>query len=285
MRIGIVANVKKPRSSVLVRELLVWLQRHGHEAIVHQDLAEIVGDDRLVCPQKEFRRRCDLVVAIGGDGTILNAARIVTPYDVPVLGVNLGTLGFLAELVPKDLYPALKKILSGKHRIEERMLLRARIGRGKWHYALNDMVIDKGGISRVIELNVWINGHFVGSYKADGLIISTPTGSTAYSLSAGGPIVNPKMKAIIATPICPHSLAVRPLIIDHDEILRIEVVSDHDKMTFNVDGQESHRMRSGDVLTAAAANQTLKLVRVDSRSFYEILRTKLKWSIKPANEE
>jgi NAD+ kinase len=227
-----------------------------------------------------------MVVAVGGDGTILNAARILVPADVPVLGVNLGTLGFLAEVVPRDLHRAMGKVLAGKHTIEERMLLKARIGdSGAWHYALNDLVIDKGGISRVIELHVWIDDHFVGSYKADGLIVSTPTGSTAYSLSAGGPIMNPKMRAIVATPICPHSLAVRPLVIDQDEVLKVEVASDHEKMTFNVDGQESHRLRSGDVMMAAAAVPTLKLVRVGSRTFYEILRTKLKWGIKPATEE
>jgi NAD+ kinase len=286
MRVGILANRKKKGSLDLVRGLLKWLQDHGHQAVLPEEVSAWLGRRQQACSSGEFRKRSQLVVAIGGDGTILNAARVLAPHDVPVLGVNLGTLGFLAEVVPKDLYGAMKKVLAGEHSLEERMLLKARIGEaGTWRYALNDMVIDKGGISRVIELHVWIDDHFVGSYKADGLIVSTPTGSTAYSLSAGGPIMNPKMRAIVATPICPHSLAVRPLVIDHDEVLRVEVVSDHKRMTFNVDGQESHRLRSGDVMTASAATPTLKLVRVGSRSFYEILRTKLKWGIKPATEE
>jgi NAD+ kinase len=286
MRVGILANVEKPESGPLVMKLMRWLRDRGHQPILHQDLAELVGKKRLICTQDEFRRRSQLVVAIGGDGTILAAARVVGSHQVPVLGVNLGTLGFLAEVVPGDLFDSLGKVLGGRYHLEERMLVKARLGeRGKWRYALNDMVIDKGGISRVIELHVWISDHFVGSYKADGLIISTPTGSTAYSLSAGGPIVNPKMKALITTPICPHSLAVRPLIIGPDEVLRVEVISDHEKMTFNVDGQEMHRLRSGDVITAAMARRTLQLIRVNSKSFYEILRTKLKWGIKPAIEE
>jgi NAD+ kinase len=286
MRVGILANVNKPDSAALVQDLIRWLQKNGHQAVLHQDLVELVGHEQLACDQEEFRRRSQMVVAIGGDGTMLAAARMVGPQQIPILGVNLGTLGFLAEVVPDDLFESLQKIVSGAYHIEERILVKARLGeRGHWRYALNDMVIDKGGISRVIELHVWIGDHFVGSYKADGLIISTPTGSTAYSLSAGGPIVNPKMKALIATPICPHSLAVRPLIIGPDEILRVEVISDHEKMTFNVDGQETHRLRSGDRITAALAQRSLQLVRVNSRSFYEILRTKLKWGIKPATEE
>jgi NAD+ kinase len=286
MKVGILANVRKEGSQEVVRGLLRWLTDHGHQAVLPEDLSTLLKGRKKGYSPAEFRRQSQLVVAIGGDGTILHAARILAPHDVPVLGVNLGTLGFLAEVVPRNLHRAMEKVFAGKHSIEERMLLRARIGdSGSWHYALNDLVIDKGGISRVIELHVWIDDHFVGSYKADGVIISTPTGSTAYSLSAGGPIMNPKMRAIVATPICPHSLAVRPLVIDHDEVLRIEVISDHDKMTFNVDGQESHRLRSGDVMTAMAAQPSLKLVRVGSRSFYEILRTKLKWGIKPATEE
>jgi len=286
MKVGILANTKKEGCLEVVEGLLGWLSDHGHQAVLPEDLSGELRGRRKGYPPGLFHRHSQLVVAIGGDGTILHAARVLAPQDVPVLGVNLGTLGFLAEVVPRELHRAMKKVLAGKYTVEERMLLKARIGdSGAWHYALNDMVIDKGGISRVIELHVWIDEHFVGSYKADGVIISTPTGSTAYSLSAGGPIMNPKMRAILATPICPHSLAVRPLVIDPDEVLRIEVISDHQKMTFNVDGQESHRLRSGDVMTAVAARPTLKLVRVGSRSFYEILRTKLKWGIKPATEE
>jgi NAD+ kinase len=286
MKVGILANIRKEGSLGVVEGLLAWLSEHGHQAVLPEDLADALRGRRKGNSPGEFRRHSRLVVAIGGDGTILHAARVLAPRDVPVLGVNLGTLGFLAEVVPRDLHRAMGKVLAGKHTIEERMLLKARIGdSGTWAYALNDMVIDKGGISRVIELHVWIDGRFVGSYKADGVIVSTPTGSTAYSLSAGGPIMNPKMRAVVITPICPHSLAVRPLVIDHDEVLKIEVVSDHRKMTFNVDGQESHRLRSGDVITVAAARPTLKLVRVSTRSFYEILRTKLKWGIKPATEE
>jgi len=286
MRVGILANIHKPRTKDLVLDLVKFLKDRGHHPLLDGDLADLVGHSELIKAPGPFRRESELVVAIGGDGTILTAARKVGVQDVPILGVNLGTLGFLAEIVPQHLFTAMERILSGSYQVEERVLVKARIEeRGKWRYALNDMVIDKGGISRVIELHVWVGDHFVGSYKADGLIISTPTGSTAYSLSAGGPIVNPKMKALIATPICPHSLAVRPLIIGQDEILKIQMYSDHEMVTLNVDGQVSHGLRSGDMITATMAKRTLKLVRVDSQSFYEILRTKLKWGIKPAIED
>ncbi len=286
MRIGILANVRKPQTKMLTLELVKWLVDRGHQAIICQNLVPIIGHNKLARDENRFREESDLVVAIGGDGTILAAARLVGLQGVPILGVNLGTLGFLAEVNPDKLFVAMEKVAAGSYEIEERMLVKARVGkRGRWAYALNDMVIDKGGFSRVIELNVSISGIFVGSYKADGLIISTPTGSTAYALSAGGPIVNPKMKALITTPICPHSLAVRPLIIDKDELLMVEVYSDHEGATLTIDGQMGCRIRSGDVVSAAAAHRTVKLVRVDSKSFYEILRTKLKWGIKPTVEE
>jgi NAD+ kinase len=286
MRIGILANVRKPRTKMLTLKLIEWLVDREHQAIICQNLVPLIGHKNLARDENRFRQESDLVVAIGGDGTILAAARAVGLQGVPILGVNLGTLGFLAEVNPDKLFVAMEKVAAGSYEIEERMLVKARVGeRGRWAYALNDLVIDKGGFSRVIELNVSINGIFVGSYKADGLIISTPTGSTAYALSAGGPIVNPKMKALITTPICPHSLAVRPLIIDIDELLMVEVYSDHEGATLTIDGQVGRRIRSGDVVTAAVAHRTVKLVRVDSKSFYEILRTKLKWGIKPTVEE
>lgn len=286
MRIGIQANVHKPEGKSLVLALIQWLQQRGHHPLIWQDLVSLVGHKELARTAERFRRESDVVVAIGGDGTILTAARTVGLQGVPILGVNLGTLGFLAETIPENLFLAMEKVENGSYEIEERMLVKARVGkRGKWHHALNDFVIEKGGFSRVIELNVRISDHFVGSYTADGLIVSTPTGSTAYSLSAGGPIVNPTMKALIATPICPHSLAVRPLIIGADEFLTVQVYSDREMATLTIDGQRGCRIRSGAVVTAVMAKRPIKLVRVDQRSFYEILRTKLKWGIKPTVEE
>lgn len=286
MRIGILANVHKPESKSLARGLVTWLLDRKHQPLVCRELVPLIGHGELARDEDRLRQESDLMVAIGGDGTILAAARTVGIQGVPILGVNLGTLGFLAETVPDNLFVAMEKVEAGLYKIEERMLVKARVGkRGKWHYALNDFVIDKGGFSRVIELNVRISDHFVGSYTADGLIISTPTGSTAYSLSAGGPIVNPVMKALIATPICPHSLAVRPLIIGADEFISVQVFSNHEMAILTVDGQIGRKIHSGAVVTATVAHRTLKLVRVDSKSFYEILRTKLKWGIKPAVEE
>jgi NAD+ kinase len=286
MRIGILANIHKPESESLARELVDWLLKRGHRPLLYPNIVPLIGHKELALGEDQFRQESEMVVAIGGDGTILASARAVGLQEVPILGVNLGTLGFLAETVPDNLFVAMEKVEKGSYEIEERMLVKARVGkRGKWHYALNDLVIDKGGFSRVIELHVQVSGHFVGSYTADGLIISTPTGSTAYSLSAGGPIVNPKMKALIATPICPHSLAVRPLIIGSGEFLWVQVYCDHEMAMLTIDGQAGQRLRSGAVVTATMADRTVKLIRVDSKSFYEILRTKLKWGIKPTVEE
>jgi NAD+ kinase len=192
----------------------------------------------------------------------------------------LGGLGFLTEITLKELYSVLRKILQGRFEIEERMMIRAIIGKRSPEaadlVALNDIVISIGALARIINLEVYIDEKYISTYTADGLIISTPTGSSAYSLSAGGPLVNPQMKAIILTPICPHALAIRPLVISEEEKVRILVKSDHNDIRLTVDGQKSFRLDSGQRIEIEKADYSLKLVKPEKRSFYEILREKLR---------
>jgi NAD+ kinase len=226
------------------------------------------------------------VVALGGDGTLLRAARAVGNRMTPVVGVNVGSLGFLTEVTIEEMDQALDAILKGKYTWEDRMNLDAAVVRARQEVgnfsALNDLVINKGALARVIEMRMTVDGHYVADYTADGLIVSTPTGSTAYSLSAGGPIVNPRMDAIIATPICPHTLAVRPMILSAEQELVVELWAGHGvngepEVKLTVDGQVGFDLVSGDTLRFRRSQQRTRLILSGERSFYEVLRKKLKW--------
>jgi len=239
---------------------------------------KIVSGDRAI----SRLTRTDLVVALGGDGTILRVGRKVAGTDVPVLGVNLGGLGFLTEVTMKDLYPTLDKILAGHYSAEERMMLKAEVwrnGKKKGEYlAVNDVVVNMSREARVISLDLAVGNKAVANYIADGLIISTPTGSTAYSLSAGGPIVYPNMKILVIAPICPHMLTLRPLIVPADKPLTITLKSDRHEGNLTMDGQVGVPLLVNDVVKVAAAKERLNLVVNPYKNYFEVLRTKLKWS-------
>jgi NAD+ kinase len=269
--VGLIANLKKKNASRVSGKLEDWLKERDLKVV-----RETEGRGKL--------KRADLVIALGGDGTLLHTTHLVGSSQIPLLGVNLGGLGFLTEITLKELYPVLRKILKGKFEIEERMMIKATIGnqssavkKSGSLVALNDIVINIGTLARVINLEIYINGEYISTYTADGLIISTPTGSSAYSLSAGGPLLNPRMKAIILTPICPHALAIRPLVISQEEKVRILVKSDHNDIKLTVDGQESFSLNSGQKIEIEKAPYSLKLVKPEKKSFYEILRKKLNW--------
>lgn len=284
MKLGIWVNVKKEKSAPVVAQLTSWLRDNGWEYLLCDQASPLVSSKEPVCPKEELGRRTEMIIALGGDGTLLAAARVVGCLGTPILGVNLGRLGFLTELRPEGLFSALERIRRKQYSIEERMVLQVTVKTREdqpTFFALNEVVLDKGGFSRVIELKMFIDGTFVGAYAADGLIISTPTGSTAHSLSAGGPIVNPRMRAIIATPLCPHTLAIRPMILCHEETLEVEVSSDRDSAMVTVDGQVGYELRSQDRIAVKKADHTVKLVQAIDKSFYEVLRTKLKWGVKP----
>ena len=235
---------------------------------------EVLEEERLV-------ERADLLVVLGGDGTMLAAARALGDRDTPVLGVNYGTLGYLAESRVEEMVPALEAVLGGTYRVDRRMTLRADLLRGDetllTNRVLNDVVISKSALARIIELDTRIDGLFVNSFRADGLIVSTPTGSTAYSLSAGGPIVYPSMHAVVMTPICPHTLSNRPLVVPDDATIEITLRTRDEDVALTLDGQVGFQMLAGDRVLVRKSRTTFNLLQPPNRNYFEVLRGKLHW--------
>jgi NAD+ kinase len=284
-KIGIVANRRKPDMEKILGEMLSWLGARKVETLVWEDLAKLASGAELVSLE-QLAERSQIVIALGGDGTLLRAARAVGDRLTPILGVNVGSLGFLTEVALSEVYEALEEVFSNGYRHEDRMNVDGAVFREGEQVAsftaLNDMVINKGALSRVIELRTAIDCNYLATYTSDGLIVSTPTGSTAYSLSAGGPIVNPAMEAIIATPICPHTLAVRPMILAPDQELSVDLWAGHSvhgepEVTLTVDGQVGYHLISGDRMVFTKSDRKTRLVLSGYRTFYEVLREKLKW--------
>jgi len=283
--VGIIANRRKSGIDGIVVRLLEWLASRGVKALVWDDLAGLVPEASLA-PTEDLVAQSDVVIALGGDGTLLRAARAVEGRLTPILGVNVGSLGFLTEVAVPEMEEAIAGVLAGRFGFEDRMNLETTVVRGGEvagvFTALNDAVINKGALARVIEVKMTVGGEYVAVYTADGLIVSTPTGSTGYSLSAGGPIVNPKMDALIATPICPHTLAVRPMIISAEEALEVELwagvgLNGEPEVKLTIDGQVGFDLASGDVLRFRRSERRTRLILSGRRSFYEVLRQKLKW--------
>jgi len=262
--IAILADLERKKSQSIVQKLTSHLERKKIKVLVN-----------------EVSKQTDLVIALGGDGTILKAARRVSGFNLPVLGINLGGFGFLAGVSLSDLYPTLGLILQKRFRTVERMLLSSEVVRkGKTvekFLALNDVVIKNGITARVIRLRLEVNNQYVATYVGDGLIVSTPTGSTAYSLAASGPIVHPDLSLIILSPICPHTLALRPLIISSKDMVKIWVEANHYEVILTMDGQENIRLKLGDLVQVRKAKERLKLIVPEKESYYQVLRTKLKW--------
>lgn len=290
-RVGIIANPGRPIIQSLIHWLLRWLDAKAMKPSLTDGLAELIDDHhlrdrcRVVESEALVVREVDWVIAIGGDGTLLKTARLVGGTDIPILGVNTGTLGFMMQTTPDELIVALDHIVQGAYFLDTRLVLQAHVNSAqesaddavKTYSALNDIVIDKGAVCRVIEMAILINGEYVNTVIADGLIISTPTGSTAYSLAAGGPIVVPELEAMIISPICPHTLSNRAMVLSAHDRVAIEVRADHPDLMLTIDGQESVLIQSGDCIELWRAPYTVKLIRYPSRSFYDVLRTKLKW--------
>jgi len=279
-RVGVVGH----SNYAILRETLARLQafagREGVSLCFEEGLREYVGDGEVLTPG--LCEQLDLLITLGGDGTLLRGARLVVTNGVPVLGINLGHLGFLTSASRDEVESALAHWLSGDFAIDARMVLAVHAeGQdgvpGRPHLALNDAVLHKGGTARVIRLSMSAVHDVVGSYSADGIILSTPTGSTAYSLSAGGPIVSPTVECIIATPICPHTLGVRPLVLPADETVTVEVLSPTEELILTIDGQEHERLVPGQKVVARRADQPVRLVRFPGQSFFSTLRRKLRW--------
>ena len=277
--IGVAIKADAPRAVAAAGKLRAWLDGRGVETLFDAAAAAAVGE---IGPSRaELANRCDLIAVLGGDGTFLAVAREVGGRRVPLLGVNLGTLGFLAEVSVDEVEGALERVLAGEMRVEKRMRLAVQVLREgrppQLHLALNDVVITKGAISRLIDLATEADGHFVTEYHADGLIVSTPTGSTAYSLSAAGPILLPDVEAFVLTPICPHTLTQRPIVLPDRAVLDIRVARPDEEVQLTIDGQESTSLLEGDRVRVERSRDSVLLVTFEDRSHFDVLRTKLRW--------
>jgi NAD+ kinase len=284
-KVGIVANTEKEKTAEYARLLKEWLEEQGAEVFIEAEIAAKIGIPGGLS-WDDLARSVELIAALGGDGTMLRTARSVAKYDVLIVGINMGSFGYLTEVNLNEMHSALELILAGNYVTEKRMMLDVAVSRGKTIVAvgtvLNDVVINRGNLSRIVELEMMINDKYLTTYKADGLIISTPTGSTAYSLSAGGPIVYPEKDLIIINPICPHTLTNRPIIFPEDSDLQITLWSKGRGATLTLDGQESCRIKSGDVIDVKKSDYITKLVLSPHRSYWEILRSKLGWGGLPS---
>jgi len=286
-RVGIVGNREKKGARALLPALVRWMRDRGLSVTLERGLCQGVRDAGAGLPLRSLVSRVDAVLVLGGDGTFLSTARQTARVGVPILGVNMGGLGFLTETAEADLYPALERLLAGEVEIEARMMIEARVrsrkGRGVWsECGLNDAVIHQADESRMVRLDVRIGRTSIGTLAADGLIVATPTGSTAYSLSAGGPIVRPTIEALLATPICPHSLAFRPLLVDAGEKLRIRLGQDVSRARLTIDGQISRPLAPGDEVEVRRAKSQVQMLSLKRESFYEVLREKLAWAGSPS---
>lgn len=279
-RIGIVTRPHTPAAIDVAQVATERLRARGIDVGADVGTADSVPG-LAVMDRAALVRWADLLLVLGGDGTLLHAARSVGATGLPILAVNLGGLGFLSETDPAGLGEALDRVLEGRFRIDERMMLAvewSRSGRSIGTFdVVNDAVVSKGAPARMVRYGVRVDEMPVGTFRADGLIVATPTGSTAYSLSAGGPIVPPDQPAILVTPICPHTLSNRPLVVGSASRVTCELVETGGEAYLNLDGQEVHGLREGDVVVASRSRATLRLVRTDGRDFFRILRTKLGW--------
>jgi NAD+ kinase len=281
IRVAIVSKPHKEELGRILPELVAWLRNRGieplldHEGAQHTDVAPSADRTEMAAWKP------DLVIVLGGDGTLLAAARVFASTGTPILSVNLGYLGFLTEVKLGNLYPTLESWCAGCHDLDERAMLHASLWRdGKEHScfeALNELVVSKGDIARMGEFAVELDGKSVARFRADGVIVSTPTGSTAYTLAANGPILTPDVDAMVVTPICPHLLTLRPIVVRGDASLKVKVVGIPNLALLTVDGQQAVELRLGDELHCHRSNHTVKLVRLNESGFFEALRSKLSW--------
>jgi NAD+ kinase len=277
-KIGIFSKQKPDISRKVLLELTSWLKERNYDTLMAPETAGIIGETSSL-KKEEIPSKADLIIVLGGDGTLLSVARLTHPFDVPILAVNLGSLGFLAEVGLPDLYHTLEQVLKGASCIEHRMLLNACLERGGTNvqddFALNDVVINKSA-ARIVNLEVHVNGQYMTSYRADGLIIATPTGSTAYSLSAGGPIIHPSMNALLLSPICPFTLTNRPIVIPNQSTLQVRLITE-EEVQVTLDGQTGYPMFRDDVLEIKQGPTPVSMIQAKGKNYYQILRRKLHW--------
>jgi NAD+ kinase len=279
--IGIISRPRRSNLVEVVPPLLQWLKEHGVPAVYDTETATVLKNGSLGKSRQQVAEESDLLLVLGGDGTILATAREATPRGIPILPINMGSLGFLTSFTAEELYPALEAVLEGRTTVDERVLLQVeRVHNNEvltHQWVLNEAVVHKGTLARMIELELYIDGSFVCRYRADGLIVATPTGSTAYSMSAGGPIVHPAVESILITPICPHTLSDRPVVVPDTSLIELRVADNSDSVFLTLDGQTGVPMAVGDRVKIGRAAERLKLIQPPNKSYFEILRSKLKW--------
>ncbi|TKS59942.1 MAG: inorganic polyphosphate kinase [Nitrospira sp.] len=278
--VGILTKPKFPEAKTTLQGVVTWLRDRSIVVLLDTTSATLLGEQDGV-QKTQLAGKADVLLVLGGDGTMLNAARLAGERSIPILGVNMGGLGFLTEVRLDNLYPSLDRVFANDFIIDERLMLKTHVHRHGETVArgvvLNDVVISKGTLARMIELKVAIQGQFVTNLRGDGLIIGTPTGSTAYSLSAGGPIINPAVQSLILTPICPHTLTHRPLIVPGNDEIEVTLTSKADGAMVTLDGQVGIAMTQGDTAVIQASDHRTRLIRFPESHYYDVLREKLKW--------
>ncbi len=282
-KFGIIGHLDRPQIEQATDQIIKWCEANNVEIRICSDLGPLVNRQDLAAKDDEIWRYCDVIISLGGDGSMLSSARTTGSHGVPILGVNLGSLGFLTEVTQDKIAKSLELLKADKCEIEERMVLEALLPTAKQTdlFALNDVVIHHGEDSNLIDLDLYSDEEFVCSYNVDGIIISTPTGSTAYSLSVGGPIINPLMEAISVSPISPHTLTLRPIIFPAENVITVVAGAGRGKSRVSVDGRVVGELEGNEKITIRKAAYKIKLIRFDSTSFYEILRKKLHWGKRP----
>ncbi len=283
-RFGLVANPEKPRTAAMVRRAAAWLRARGLPVLVEADSARkarVPPGRKEPASLEAMASEVDALLVFGGDGTMLRVARVVAGHGVAILGVNVGHLGFLTSVAPSQLDETLALLQQGRFSIDERAMLEATVQRASHvsvETALNDLVLSRGATSRLIELEVSVNDELVTRYRCDGLIVSSPTGSTAYSLSAGGSVVSPDAEVLVLTPICPHTLSIRPIVVSLASTVRVRLCRVHADVSLAADGQVQSALGAGDVIEVRRSRRSVRLIRPAGASFFATLRTKFGWS-------
>jgi NAD+ kinase len=284
MRIEIIGITSKPRKTEIretVPPLMEWLRRRGLEVLIDHETKENLGIESPCLTRREIAQQAHLIVVLGGDGTLLATARSLDRKSVPILAVNLGGLGFLTVVTLDELYAALESVFAGDFKTERRARIEAQIIREHQpippFLALNDVVFNKGAIARLLDFDVSVDGKFVSTYKSDGLIFSTPTGSTAYSLAAGGPVIVPSVNALVVTPICAHTLTHRAIVLPDSAAVEVTTKNHHDFVYLTIDGQEAIALRSEDRVSLRKSSSYVELIQSPHKNYFEILRQKLRW--------
>jgi len=285
-RIGVVVKPHQPEALVTLCELTEWLTARGialvgGPAVDRERIEHETGCVIEVIPDEELPQKVDLILVLGGDGTMIATARMLGDYEVPVIGVNYGGLGYLAEFRIEELFSALESILAGDYKLEKRVMLAVELRRDDElitnNRVLNDVVMNKSALARIIQIETYLNDQFVNSFRADGLIVSTPTGSTAYNLSAGGPIIFPTMNAVVITPICPFTLSNRPIVVPDESVIEVRLMTEKEDVALTLDGQVGFPIQAHDRVIIRKSNTTFNLVQPKNRNYFDLLRDKLRW--------